>query len=108
LSKLVINLMRIGELSAMPVLLPQVLQSTVEQYKHRHELENVEPDEMIVSAGDYLLHVLEPVQQQLDRRKYMAAAAAGLGLTIGAVLLARHAWGGSSSSSSVSSSKVKQ
>jgi hypothetical protein len=89
-----------------------VLQSTVDQYKHRHELENVEPDEMIVSAGDYLLHVLEPVQQQLDRRKYVAAAVAGVGLTVGAVLLVRHAWGSSggsssSSSSSVSSSKVR-
>lgn len=88
----------------MPACLPQVLQSTVDQYKQRHELENVEPDEMIVSAGDYLLHVLEPVQQQLDRRKYMAAAAAGLGLTIGVVLLARHAWGSSRGSRSSSGS----
>jgi hypothetical protein len=82
----------------------QVLQSTVDQYKHRHELENLEPDEMIVSAGDYLMHVLEPVQQQLDRRKYLAAATAGLGLTVGAVLLAKRLWGGSSSADSSSSS----
>jgi hypothetical protein len=82
----------------------QVLQSTVHQYKHRHELENVEPDEMIVSAGDYLMHVLEPVQQQLDRRKYFAAAAAGLGLTVGAVLLAKRLWGSSSTDGSSSAS----
>lgn len=74
------------------------------QYKQRHELEHVEPDEMIVSAGDYLVHVLEPVQQQLDRRKYLTAAAAAVGVAIGAVLLARWVWGGSSDTTSSTAS----
>ncbi|KAF6266720.1 hypothetical protein COO60DRAFT_10327 [Scenedesmus sp. NREL 46B-D3] len=75
----------------------RVLQSTVDQYKHRHELENVEPDEMIVSAGDYLMHVLEPQQQQhrqqqqqQHRQKIVAAVAAGRLFPVDSVGLATH------------------
>eukprot|EP00775_Hariotina_reticulata_P013734 gene13734-13855_t len=60
----------------------QVLKASVEDYRRRHEAEHLEPDEMIVSAGDYLMKILEPVQLQLDarRRLLMAAAASSFAL----------------------------
>lgn len=77
----------------------QVLQAAVEQYKQRHESEQIEPDEMIISAGDYLMHVLQPVQQQLDRCKCILVAAACLTVAVGAGYLAGRLWSSRSSSS---------
>eukprot|EP00879_Flechtneria_rotunda_P004794 GHRR01005066.1.p1 GENE.GHRR01005066.1~~GHRR01005066.1.p1 ORF type:complete len:626 (+),score=240.90 GHRR01005066.1:617-2494(+) len=77
----------------------RVLEAAVEQYKQRHEAEHIEPDEMIVSAGDYLVRVLEPVQRRHDTQIYLLAATAGVGLICCAGWLARR-WSSSDTSSS--------
>lgn len=77
-----------------------MLDAALEQYRQRHEDENTDPDEMILSAGDYLLRVLEPVQQQHNMRRYMLMGAAGVGSLLAAGLLLRRVWASSSSSSS--------
>jgi len=83
----------------------------VEDYRQRHDAELSEPDEMIVSAGDYLMRILEPVQQQLDARRRLLMAAAGVGLVLGTGLLVRQLWSvhvstcSSNNSSSSSSSR---
>jgi hypothetical protein len=66
----------------------QVLESALDDYKQRHEDTNTDPDEMILSAGDYLVRVLEPVEQQRVMRNYMLMGAAGLSslLTAGVLL----------------------
>lgn len=93
----------------------RVLEGALEEYKQRHADENTDPDEMILSAGDYLLRVLEPVQQQHTMRKYMLVAAAGVGSALTAGLLLRRLWSrgsdssgskGSSSGSNSSSSSI--
>lgn len=84
----------------------QVLEAALDEYKQRHEDENTDPDEMILSAGDYLLRVLEPVQQQRTMRNYILLGAAGACSVLTAGVLIRHLWsrdssgrkGGSSSS----------
>jgi hypothetical protein len=87
-----------------------VLKASVEDYRQRHDAELSEPDEMIVSAGDYLMKILEPVQRQLDARRRLLMAAAGVGLALGTGLLVRQLWSvhvstdsGSSNNSSSSS-----
>lgn len=79
-------------------MLLQVLQASVDQYKQRHESEHMEPDEMIISAGDYLVQVLAPVHQRLTRRKYMLAAAGCVTVAVGASVLVRRLWNSSDSS----------
>jgi hypothetical protein len=78
----------------------QVLDHALEEYKQRHADENTDPDEMILSAGDYLLRVLEPVQQQRTRRNYMLMGAAGACSLLAAGLLIQRLWSRDSSSSS--------
>lgn len=85
----------------------QVLEDTIEDYKQRHSDDNTDPDEMILSAGDYLLRVLEPVQQQHTMRNYMIMAAAGVGSVVTAGLLLRRLWSRDSSSSTSSSTSSK-
>jgi hypothetical protein len=82
-----------------------VLEVALDEYKQRHADENTDPDEMILSAGDYLLRVLEPVQQQRTLRNYVLLGAAGVGGLVTAGLLLRRLWGagGSRDSSSGSS-----
>lgn len=77
----------------------QVLESSLEEYKQRHADENTDPDEMILSAGDYLLRVLEPVQQQRTLRNYILMGAAGAGSVLAAGLLLRRLWSADSSGS---------
>lgn len=47
---------------------------------------------MIVSAGDYLVQVLEPVQLQLNRHKYILAAVAVTTVAVCAGILTRRFW----------------
>jgi hypothetical protein len=82
------------------------LEQALQDYKQRHADENVDPDEMIISAGDYLLRVLEPVQQHRDLQRCALAAAGGLALGLGAVLLLRRLWTRETSSSSSSNSSA--
>lgn len=90
---------------------PQVLEAALDEYKQRHADENTDPDEMILSAGDYLLRVLEPVQQQRIMRKYILLGTAGACSVLTAGMLIGHLWsrdssgkkgsGGSSSGGSI-------
>ena len=88
----------------LPAAACQVLDDAIEDYRQRHADENTDPDEMILSAGDYLLRVLEPVQQQHNMRTYMLLAAAGVGSVVTAGLLLRRLWSRDSSSGGSSSS----
>lgn len=85
----------------------QVLEVALDAYKQRHADENTDPDEMILSAGDYLLRVLEPVQQQRTLRNYILLGAAGVGSLVTAGLLLRQLWGAAGSRVSSSSSSDK-
>jgi hypothetical protein len=97
----------------------QVLISALDEYKQRHADENTDPDEMILSAGEYLLRVLEPVQQQRTMRNYILLGAAGVGSVVTAGLLLRRIWskdsstntssnkGGSGGSSSIQSYQIR-
>lgn len=78
----------------------QVLESALDEYKQRHADENTDPDEMILSAGEYLLRVLEPVQQQRTMRNYILLGAAGVGSVVTAGLLLRRIWSKDSSTNS--------
>lgn len=82
----------------------QVLEAALDEYKQRHADENTDPDEMILSAGDYLLRVLEPVQQQRLMRRYILLGAAGACSVVTAGVLIRRLWGRDSSSGKDSSS----
>ena len=82
----------------------QVLEAALEEYKQRHEDENTDPDETILSAGDYLLRVLEPVQQQRTMRNYILLGAAGACSVVTAGVLIRRLWSRDSSSGKGSSS----
>jgi uncharacterized membrane protein YgcG len=86
------------------VRLLQVLESALDEYKQRHADENTDPDEMILSAGEYLLRVLEPVQQQRTMRNYILLGVAGVGSVVTAGLLLRRIWSKDSSTNSSSSS----
>jgi hypothetical protein len=81
----------------------QLLDHALEEYKQRHADENTDPDEMILSAGDYLLRVLEPAQQQRTRRNYMLLGAAGACSLLAAGILIQRLWSRDSSSRSSSS-----
>lgn len=83
----------------------QVLEVALDEYKQRHADDNTDPDEMILSAGDYLLRVLEPVQQQRTLRNYILLGAAGVGGLVTAGLLLRRLWGAAGSRDSSSSDK---
>lgn len=87
---------------------PQVLEAALDEYKQRHADENTDPDEMILSAGDYLLRVLEPVQQQRLMRRYILLGAAGACSVVTAGVLIRRLWGRDSSSRKGSSIQAYQ
>ncbi len=63
-----------------------VLKGSVAAYKARYDEQQQEPDEMVVTAGDYLIRVLEPViaqaaqVRQLLRLAGIGAAATGAAL----------------------------
>jgi hypothetical protein len=50
------------------------LGSALEQYRGRFEGEGQEPDEMITSAGDYLINVLAPADRRLRLRRALLLA----------------------------------
>ncbi|GBF89177.1 hypothetical protein Rsub_01894 [Raphidocelis subcapitata] len=53
----------------------EILGLALRQYRQRFEAEGQEPDEMITSAGDYLINVLAPAHQRLRRRRALLLCA---------------------------------
>eukprot|EP00877_Chromochloris_zofingiensis_P000217 jgi/Chrzof1/10196/Cz04g32100.t1 len=69
-----------------------VLDDTVSSYKQRHEATAQEPDEMIITAGDYLLKVLQPVVRRLRQQRMLYAASAVMCLAGVVILLWPDSW----------------
>lgn len=67
----------------------QVLRSALAAYRARHEAGTQEPDEMITSAGDYLMHVLLPVQQAYQRTAWLLIGVGAAAVVAGCAVFAQ-------------------